>query len=119
MKRHLSFVVVAGWGLLNVALLAILAVYGESSLVFWLWGGAVALLGLAALLVLASSRTGPDEHVRYRVPQRGAGAVLPAALGCAFIALCFVYGRWLLAIAVPLLALAGGMALRGTAPRER
>ncbi|MGV9566711.1 hypothetical protein [Streptomyces sp. NPDC003480] len=119
MKRHVSFLVVAGWGLLNGVLLAILAVYGESSMVYWLWGGAVALLELAALLVLGSSRTGPDEYVRYRVPQRGAGAALPAALGCALLALCFVYGRWLLALAVPLLALAGGLALRGTAPRER
>ncbi|MER6979114.1 hypothetical protein ABT317_19505, partial [Streptomyces carpinensis] len=102
MKRHLPYVVVAGWGALNGLLLAVLGIYGESSLVFWLYGGVVALLEVAALAVLASSRTGPDQHVRYRVPDRGAGAVPVVALGCALVALAFVYGLWLLALAVPL-----------------
>ncbi|MBL1082577.1 hypothetical protein JK359_11390 [Streptomyces actinomycinicus] len=119
MKRHLSAWVVAGWGLLNGLLLAVLAVYGESTLVYWLWGAVVLLLELAALVVLSSSRSAPDQHVRYRVPDRGAGAVLPTAIGLLLVALCFVYGRWLLFVAVPLLVLAAGMALRGTTARER
>jgi hypothetical protein len=118
-KRHLSAVVVAGWGLLNGVLLAVLAVYGESALVFWMWGGVVLLLELAAVAVLVSSRTAPEEHVRYRVPDRGAGAVLPAAAGLLLVALCFVYGRWLLAVAVPLLAVSAALAVRGTTARER
>lgn len=119
MKRHLPVVVVAGWGAVNGVLLAVLAIYGESSLVFWLWGGVVALLELAALAVLASSRSGPDQHVRYRVPDRGAGAVPPAAFGCALVALAFVYGLWLLALAVPLLGVAVALAVHGTTASER
>jgi hypothetical protein len=112
-------VVVAGWGLLNGVLLAVLAVYGESTLVYWLWGGVVLVLQLAAVAVLLSSRAGPDQHVRYHVPDRGAGAVLPAAIGLLLVALCFVYGRWLLAVAVPLLAVSAALAVRGTTARER
>ncbi|PZH04838.1 hypothetical protein C1I97_19095 [Streptomyces sp. NTH33] len=118
MKRHLSALVVAGWGALNGVLLAVLGIYGESSLVFWLWGSVVALLGLAALAVLASSRSGPEQQVRYRVPNRGAAAAIPAAFGCFVVALAFVYGLWLLALAVPLLGVAAAMAVRGTGPRE-
>lgn len=119
MRRHLPAALVAGWGLCNGVLLAVLAVYGESPMVYWLWGGVVVLLQLAALAVLLSSRTAPDQHVRYRVPDRGAGAVLPAAAGLLLVALCFVYGRWLLVVAVPLLAVAAALAVRGTTARER
>ncbi|MFE1751591.1 hypothetical protein [Streptomyces anandii] len=118
LKRQLPYVVVAGWGALNGVLLAVLGIYGESSLVFWLWGGVVVLLELAALAVLVSSRSGPDQQVRYRVPYRGAAAVPPAAFGCALVALAFVYGLWLLALAVPLLAVAIAMAVHGTAAEE-
>jgi hypothetical protein len=110
--------VVAGWGGLNAVLLAVLAIYGESSLVFWLWGGVVVLVELAALAVLASSRSGPEEHVRYRVPERGAAAAVTAGFGAALVALAFVYGLWMLALAVPLLGVAAVMAVRGTAPRQ-
>ncbi|MFJ7149133.1 hypothetical protein ACIQVT_13165 [Streptomyces sp. NPDC100445] len=118
MRRHLPFVVVAGWGVLNALLLAVLTVYGESAMVYWLWGGAVLGIELAALLVLLSSRWGPEQHVRYRVPDRGAAAALPAGLGCVLVALAFVYGAWLLAVAVPLLGVAVVLAVRGTTARE-
>ncbi|MER7895771.1 hypothetical protein ACWD0Z_11340 [Streptomyces sp. NPDC003007] len=118
MKRHLSFVVVAGWGLLNALLLTVLVVYGENTMVYWLWGSVVVVLELAALLVLASSRTGPDQHVRYRVPDRSAGAVAPAAFGFLLVALSFIYGWWLLAVAGPLLLVAAALAVRGTTARE-
>ncbi|MFI0167522.1 hypothetical protein [Streptomyces sp. NPDC017095] len=118
MKRHPAFLVVAGWGGLNAVLLAVLVLYGESALTYWLWGASVAGLELAALLVLVSSRAGPEQHVRYRLPDRGAGAALPAALGCVLTALVFVYGLWLLALAVPLLAVALALFVRGTAARE-
>ncbi|MBV7697817.1 hypothetical protein [Streptomyces sp. TRM70350] len=118
MKRHLPFVVVAGWGVLNGVLLAVLAVYGEDPMVFWLWGGVVVLLELAAVAVLASSRSGPEQHVRYRVPDRAAGAVVPAAFGFLLVALAFVYGLWLLALAGPLLLVAVALAVRGTTARE-
>ncbi|MFG2681145.1 hypothetical protein [Streptomyces sp. NPDC048392] len=118
MKRLVSFTVVAGWGGLNAVLLTVLAVYGESALVFWLWGGVVVLLELTALAVFASSRRGPEEHTRYRVPERAAGAAAPAAVGVLLVALTFVYGMWLLALGLPLLAVAGAMAVRGTTVRE-
>ncbi|MEV8066552.1 hypothetical protein AB0P32_10460 [Streptomyces sp. NPDC085995] len=118
MKRHLPAVVVAGWGAFNGVLLAVLGIYGESSLVFWLYGGVVALLELAALAVLASSRRGPDQHVRYRVPDRGAAAAPVTAFGCLLVALAFVYGMWLLALAVPLLAVAIALAAHGTTASE-
>ncbi|MFJ8781825.1 hypothetical protein [Streptomyces sp. NPDC102476] len=118
MKRHPAFAVVAGWGGLNALLLAVLVLYGENSMTYWLWGASVAMVELAALLVLVSSRTGPEQHVRYRVPDRGAGAALPAALACVLTGLAFVYGLWLLALAVPLLALAVALVVRGTTARE-
>ncbi|MEV8565466.1 hypothetical protein AB0436_07735 [Streptomyces sp. NPDC051322] len=106
MKRHPAFLVVAGWGLLNGILLAVLAIYGESSLVYWLWGGVVVLIELAALAVLLSSLTGPEQHRRYRLPAKGEAAALPTALGAAIVGLSFIYGFWLIALAAPLLALA-------------
>ncbi|WP_171108701.1 hypothetical protein [Streptomyces sp. Z423-1] len=118
MKRHPSVVVVAGWAVLNGILLAVLAVYGENALVFWLWGSVVVLLALVAVAVLASSRSGPEQHVRYRVPDRAAGAVVPAAFGFLLVALAFVYGWWLLALAGPLLLVAVALAVRGTTARE-
>ncbi|MBX9394437.1 hypothetical protein K4749_12710 [Streptomyces sp. TRM72054] len=118
MKRHPSVVVVAGWAVLNGILLAVLAVYGENTLVFWLWGSVVVLLALVAVAVLASSRSGPEQHVRYRVPDRAAGAVVPAAFGFLLVALAFVYGWWLLALAGPLLLVAVALAVRGTTARE-
>lgn len=118
MKRHPSVVVVAGWAVLNGILLAVLAVYGENALVFWLWGSVVVLLALVAVAVLASSRSGPEQHVRYRVPDRGAGAVVPAAFGLLLVALAFVYGWWLMALAGPLLLVAVALAVRGTTARE-
>jgi archaellum biogenesis protein FlaJ (TadC family) len=118
-KRHLPAVVVAGWGGLNGLLLAVLAIYGEDPMTYWLWGSVVVLLQLAAVLVLVSSRRGPDQHVRYRVPVQGAAAVPLVAVTALLIGLSFVYGFWLLALAVPLLAVAVAIAVRGTALRER
>jgi hypothetical protein len=117
-RRHPGYWVVAGWGALNGLLLAVLGVYGESTLVFWLWGGAVAVLEVAALAVLASSRRGPEQHTRYRVPRGGGGAVLVAALGTVLAGLGFVYGWWLLGVALPALGLAAGLAARGTRTPE-
>jgi hypothetical protein len=68
--------------------------------------------------VLASSRSGPEEHVRYRVSDHGAAAAPPAAFGGALMAPAFVHGLWMLALAVPLLGVAVVMAVRGTTPRE-
>ena len=113
MKRHAAAVVVAGWGLSNGVLLTVLAVYGEASLVYGLWGSVAGLLEVAALLVLLSSRTEPEQHTRYRLPRGGAAAVLPAAAGITLAALAYIYGRWLLALAVPLLGVAAALAVRG------
>jgi hypothetical protein len=45
--------------------------------------------------------------------------VPPAAFGCALVALAFVYGLWLLALAVPLLGVAVALAVHGTTASER
>ncbi|MFH9085812.1 hypothetical protein [Streptomyces sp. NPDC017673] len=118
MKRHLTAVLVAGWGALNGLLLVVLAVYRENVMTYWLWGGVVLVLELFALAVLASSRARTDQHVRYRVPDRGAGGVLPGAIGLLLVGLCLVYGYWLLVVAVPLLMLSVALAVRGTTARE-
>ncbi|MFF7238096.1 hypothetical protein [Streptomyces collinus] len=115
-KRHLPALVVAGWGLVNGPFLAVLAIRGESALFYRLWGGAVLVLELFAVAVLLSSRTGPGQHVRHTVPDREAGAVLPAASGPAGL---FVHGRRLLVTAVPLLGEAAAMTKHGTTVRER
>ncbi|MEU0218811.1 hypothetical protein ABZ281_28590 [Streptomyces sp. NPDC006265] len=52
------------------------------------------------------------------MPDHGAAAAVPAGFGGAFVALAFVYGLWLPVVAVPLLAAAAVMAVRGTTPRE-
>ncbi|MEU4040127.1 hypothetical protein [Streptomyces collinus] len=62
MRRHLSVVVVAGWGLLNGLFLAVLAVCGESALVYWLWGGTVLMLELLAVAV-ATAKHGTTAPV--------------------------------------------------------
>jgi hypothetical protein len=116
LRRHPAFLVVAGWGLLNGVLLAILAVYGERGpVVYWLWGGVVALLEAAALLVLFSSHLGPEQHTRYRMPRGGGPAVPPAAAGITLGVLSLAYGPWMLSLAAPLLCAAAALALRRTA----
>jgi hypothetical protein len=117
--RHPAFWVIAGWALSNGVLLAVLAVYGESSLVYWLWGGVTVLLGLTALAVLLSSRAGPEQHTRYRLPGPGAGAALPAAVAAALVLLGFVYGFWLLAVAAPLLVVALALTFRARSAGRR
>lgn len=119
MRRHLPAVLVAGWGVLNGLLLVVLAIYRENTMTYWLWGGVVLVLQLFALAVLVSSRARPDQHVRYRVPDRGAGGVLPGAVGLLLAGLCLVYGRWLLVVAVPLLMLSVALVVRGTTAREK
>ncbi|MER6091001.1 hypothetical protein [Streptomyces bluensis] len=114
MKRLPAFVVVAGWALFNGLLLAVLGIYGEQDLVFWLWGGVVVLLGMTALLVLVSSRSEPEQHVRHRLPRGGAAAVPPAAVGIALGVLgVLAYGLWLLVLAIPPLVVAVVLLARG------
>ncbi|MGW7689646.1 hypothetical protein ACWGMA_12330 [Streptomyces asiaticus] len=117
--RRPGFWVAALWGLANGVLLAVLAVYGESALVYWLWGSVVVLLEVAALAVLAASWTGPEEQSHYRTPRASGACVPPAAAGAALTALSFAYGWWLLILAVPLLAVAGALAVRSRIARGR
>jgi hypothetical protein len=117
--RHPAFWVVGGWALFNGVLLAVLTIYGESPLVYWLWGAVLALLALATLAVLRSSRSGPEQHTRYRVPPSGGGAVLPTAAGVAVLLLGFVYSFWFLVVAGPLLVTGAALALRDRAAGRR
>lgn len=114
MRRHAAVLVVAGWGAFNGVLLAVLAVYGEQGLVYWLWGGVVVLVGVAALLVLRSSHREPEQHTRYRVPRGGGPAVPPAALGITLAVLSLAYGPWMLSLAAPPLIVAAVLAVRRT-----
>lgn len=82
MKRHLPAVLVAGWGVLNGLLLVVLAVYRENSMTYWLWGGVVLVVELAALSVLVSSRAGTDQHVRYRCATAERAASCPPRSAC-------------------------------------
>lgn len=112
MTRHPAFAVVAGWGLLNGILCALLVVYGESSFTVALYGSVVALIEAAALAALASSVSGAEEHTCYRRPPGGGAPVLLLAAAAGVTGLAFVFSFWLLAIAVPLLAAAAALGLR-------
>lgn len=111
-RRHPAYLVVAGWGLANGVLFVVLVIYGESSFVLWLFGAVAAFLELVAMVVLISSRRGPQEHMHYNLPAGGGAAAFPAAVSIGLAALGFVYGFWLLALAVPLLAVAIALAVR-------
>ncbi|MHC3474869.1 hypothetical protein ACYF6T_40135 [Streptomyces sp. 7R007] len=110
-KRHPGWAVTAAWGALNGILVGILALYHEDLLAVMLYVGAAVLVEIAALAVLVSSRRGPREHMRYRVPAGGGAAVPVAAAGLTIAALGFVYGFWLMSLAVPVLAVAAALAV--------
>jgi|GEM_PF-6720595 hypothetical protein len=112
MRDHAAYWVVAGWGAWNALLLAVLGIYGENGLVFWLWGGVVALLEVAALAVLASARRGSEEQTAYQAPVAGTAGALPAAVAVGLVAFGFAYGMWLLAVAVPLFGVAAALRSR-------
>ncbi|SFC79670.1 hypothetical protein [Streptomyces aidingensis] len=114
LTRHPALLVVAGWTLFNGLLFALLAGYGEGAVAMWLWAGSLALLAGATAAVLWSVRRGPEQHRRYRLVTGGAAAVLPAAAGAGLLGLATVYGWWMAALAVPVLALAALLALAGT-----
>ncbi|MFI2435967.1 hypothetical protein [Streptomyces sp. NPDC018693] len=114
MTRHPAFLVVAGWALFNGLLLAVLAIYGEDHLAYWLYGGVVALLGAVALLVLLASRTEPERHVRYRLRRGGGPAALPGAAGVTLAVLSLVHGSWMLVLALPALVVAVVLLVRRT-----
>ncbi|WP_165989731.1 hypothetical protein [Streptomyces sp. YIM 98790] len=108
--RHPAFLVVAGWTLFNGLLFAVLALYGEGAVALWLWAGSLALLAGATAAVLVASRRGPEQHRHYRLATGSTAAVLPAAAGAALLGLTAVYGWWMLAFALPVLAVAAVLA---------
>ncbi|GAA2483554.1 hypothetical protein [Streptomyces longisporus] len=119
-KRYPGWAVMAGWGLANGVLAAVLAIYHEALTAVLLYVGAVILIEAAALAVLISSRRGTREQTNYRVPYAGGAAVLPAAVGLTLAALSLAYGPWMLSLAVPLLAVAAAVAIhRGAWRRSR
>ncbi|HZU80964.1 MAG TPA: hypothetical protein VE991_13685 [Acidimicrobiales bacterium] len=97
--------VVLAWGLVNAALLLILAGFGGSAMELWLYGGACGLVGLFAAAAFVSSRRHPLPVRRYRVvPETEAAAAL--AVACAFGGLTLVFGLWFVPLVVPPFAVA-------------
>ena len=117
-KRYPGWAVVAGWGLANGVLAAVLVIYQEALTAILLYAGAVVLIEAAALAVLVSTRRGTREQTDYRVPFAGGAAVLPAALGLTLAALSLAYGPWMLSLAIPLLAVAAALAFHRGAWRR-
>jgi hypothetical protein len=81
------------WALYNAVWLLILATFGGTATVLWLYGGAMALVeGFAAMVVLSGLRH-PLAERSYQVPARGEVGIL-AASGCLLVGLGFVFGSW-------------------------
>lgn len=119
-KKYPGWAVMAGWGLANGVLAAVLVIYREALTAILLYVGAVVLIEVAALVVLVSSRRGTREQADYRVPHAGGAAVLPAAVGLTLAALSLAYGPWMLSLAIPLLLVAAAVAVhRGAWRRSR
>lgn len=111
-------VVPAGWAAYNGMWLAVLAGFGGSALVLWLYGGAIALTALFAAAVVASGWRHPVEPRRYRVPGRGEAA-LSGAAGVAFVGLGVVYGAWFYPIGGVLVAFTAVLAALEVRERHR
>jgi peptidoglycan biosynthesis protein MviN/MurJ (putative lipid II flippase) len=88
------FAVAAFWGVLNGALVAVLAGFGAKPALLALYGSAAALVELAALAVWLYQRR---EHRRGRPATANGDSVLLFALGVMIVGLGWVF-YWPLAI---------------------
>jgi hypothetical protein len=96
--------VVAGWGVLNGVLVAVLAGFGEEPAVLALYGSAAGLVEIIALVVWAGTR----RWRRRRVWRRAANgdSVLILAAGILAAALGWAFAWWFALVAIPVLILA-------------
>lgn len=98
-----AFLAVFFWGCLNLGLLAILAGFGEWLAVLSLYGGAVTLVFLFALVVLLRRRRGKAP---YRLPRNGDSIlILVVGILVAGLAWCFYWRLATVAVLPLLLAL--------------
>ena len=95
--------VVAGWGLANGLLVALLAGMGGSAVVIAIYGCAVALIGVIAVAVVISRRR---RASRPRTADPPAASALLVATAALLAALGLAFGWWTAFLAVPLLVAA-------------
>ncbi|MFR0357340.1 hypothetical protein [Streptomyces sediminimaris] len=117
-KKYPAWAVMAGWGLFNGVLAAVLAIYHGHIIPLMLYVGAVVLIEVASVAVLASARRHPDGQVPHRLAWRGAVALPLMAVGFTLALLTLAYGPWMLSLAVPLLLVAFVVAGHRGAPRK-
>lgn len=93
MTARTGALVPALWALYNGMWLLLLAIFGGSAVILWLYGGAMAIVeGIAAMMVVSGWRH-PLAERSYQVPARGEVGIL-AASGCLLVGLGFVFGSW-------------------------
>ncbi|WP_225813606.1 hypothetical protein [Streptomyces spinosus] len=117
-KKDPGAALVAGWGLFNGLLAAVLVIYHGHLIAVMLYVGAVVLIGLAAVAVLVSARRNPQGQVDQRLAVRGAATLPLMAVGLTLALLTLVYGPWMLSLSVPLLLVAVAVAIHRGAWRK-
>ena len=95
--------VVAGWGVLNGAWVALLAGMGEGAFALETYGSATALVMIIAGVVLVSRRRSRRREAGRRPWRRAphGDSILIAGAGLALAAVCAVFARWAALIAIP------------------
>lgn len=96
--------VVAGWGVLNGALAAVLAGFSEQPAVLILYGSAAGLVEIIALVVWAGTRRRRRRRVWRRAPSGDSVLILAAGILAATLGWAFAW--WFALIGIPVLVLA-------------
>lgn len=117
-KKYAGWAVMAGWGLFNGVLAAVLVVYHAHLIAVLLYAGAVVLIELAAVPVLLSARRHRPGRGRQNLPVQGAVALPLIAVGLTLAGLTLAYGPWMLSLAIPLLLVAFALAVHRGAWRK-
>jgi hypothetical protein len=95
---------VAGWGVLNGALVGTLAGFGEQPAVLALYGSAATLVEIIALVVWAGVRRRRRHRVWRRAPS--GDSVLILAAGILVAALGWAFAWWFALVSIPVFLLA-------------
>jgi O-antigen/teichoic acid export membrane protein len=96
--------VVAGWGVLNGALVAVLAGFGEQAAVLALYASAAALVEVIALVVWAGVRRRRRHRVWRRAPSGDSMLILAAGIAVAGLGWAFAW--WFALASIPVFVLA-------------